>query len=75
MTFDTIRLLLIMIEMATESDIDDYRVVIYSTDPLHISKTMIYGEISDCFNCKVHAFDFDLDRKIIFIRSEVVNDE
>ena len=75
MTFEIIRLILIMMEIGEESGFDDYKVVIYSLDPLHISKTMIYGEISDCFNCKVHAFDIDLDRKIIFIRSEVVNDE
>lgn len=73
MTFETIRLLLILIGVAIESDIDDYKVLIYSIDPLHICKTMVYGDIPDCFNCKVHAFDIDLDKKIIFIRSEVVN--
>ena len=75
MTFETIKLILIMIEMVTESDIDDYKVVIYSLDPLHISKTMVYGNIPDCFNCKVHAFDIDIDKKIVFIRSEVANYE
>lgn len=72
MTFETIRLLLILIGVATESDIDDYKVRFYSLDPLDISKTMVYGEIPDCFNCIVHAFDIDLDRKIIIIKSEVV---
>lgn len=73
MTFETIRLILIFLEMTTESDIDDYKVLIYSLDPLDISKTMIYKNIPDCFNCKVHAFDIDLDKKILFIRSEVEN--
>lgn len=72
MTFETIRLILIMMEIGVESNFDDYKVVIYSLEPLHISKTMVYGDIPDCFNCKVHAFDIDLDKKIIFIRSEVV---
>lgn len=40
MTFETIRLLLIMIEMATESDIDDYRVIFYSFKP-----DVIYSEV------------------------------
>lgn len=71
MTFETIRLILIFVEMATESDMDDYKVLIYSLEPLHISKTMVYKNIPDCFNCKVHAFDIDLDKKIIFIKSEV----
>lgn len=75
MTFEIIRLILIMMEIGLESNFDDYKVVIYSLEPLHISKTMVYGEIPDCFNCKVHAFDIDLDRKFIYIRSEVVNDE
>lgn len=75
MTFETIKLILIMIEMVTESDIDDYKVVIYSLEPLHMSKTMVYGNIPDCFNCKVHAFDIDIDKKIVFIRSEVANYE
>lgn len=75
MTFETIKLILIMIEMATECDIDDYKVVIYSLEPLHMSKTMVYGNIPDCFNCKVHAFDIDIDKKIVFIRSEVANYE
>ena len=75
MTFETIKLILIMIEMATESNIDDYKVIIYSLEPLHISKTMVYGNIPDCFNCKVHAFDIDIDKKIVFIRSEVINHE
>ena len=75
MTFETIKLILIMIEMVTESDIDDYKVIIYSLEPLHISKTMVYGNIPDCFNCKVHAFDIDIDKKIVFIRSEVANYE
>lgn len=74
MTFETIRLILIMIEMATESDIDDYKVVIYSIEPLTMSKVMVYGEIPNCFNCKVQAFDIDIDKKIVFIRSEVVKD-
>lgn len=72
MTFEIIRLILIMMEIGVESNFDDYKVVIYSLEPLHISKTMVYGDIPDCFNCKVHAFDIDLDKKIIFIRSEVV---
>ena len=75
MTFEIIRLILIMMEIGLESNFDDYKVVIYSLEPLHISKTMVYGEIPDCFNCKVHAFDIDLDKKIIFIRSEVVKHE
>jgi hypothetical protein len=75
MTFETIRLLLILIGVATESDIDDYKVFIYSLDPLDISKTMIYKDIPDCFNCKVHAFDIDLDKKIMFIKSEVIKHE
>ena len=75
MTFETIKLILIMIEMVTESDIDDYKVVIYSLEPLHMSKTMVYGNIPDCFNCKVHAFDIDIDKKIVFIRIEVANYE
>ena len=72
MTFEIIRLILIMMEIDVESNFDDYKVVIYSLEPLHISKTMVYGDIPDWFNCKVHAFDIDLDKKIIFIRSEVV---
>ena len=72
MTFETIRLLLILIGVATESDIDDYKVLIYSLEPLRISKTMVYKNMPDYFNCKVHAFDIDLDKKIIFIKSEVV---
>ena len=75
MTFEIIRLILIMMEIGLESNFDDNKVVIYSLEPLHISKTMVYGEIPDCFNCKVHAFDIDLDKKIIFIRSEVVKHE
>ena len=71
MTFDTVRLLLILIGVATDCDIDDYTVYIYSLEPLR-SKTMVYKDIPDCFNCKVYAFDIDLDKKIIFIRSEVV---
>ena len=73
MTFETIRILLRLIGVITESDIDDYKVIIYSTDPLRMDKTMVYGDIPDCFNCKIHAFDIDLDKKILFIRSEVVN--
>lgn len=72
MTFETIRLILIFVEMAMETDIDDYKVLIYSLEPLHISKTMVYKDIPECFNCKVHAFDIDVDKKIIFIKSEVV---
>ena len=72
MTFETIRLLLILISVATESDIDDYKVIIYSLEPLHVSKTMVYKNIPDCFNCIVHGFEIDLDNKIILIRSEVV---
>ena len=75
MTFEIIRLILIMMEIGVESNFDDYKVVIYSLEPLHFSKTMVYGDISDCFNCKVHAFDIDLDKKIIYIRSEVINNE
>ena len=75
MTFEIIRLILIMMEIGLESNFDDYKVVFYSLEPLHISKSMVYGEIPDCFNCKVHAFDIDLDKKIIFIRSEVVKHE
>ena len=71
MTFETIRLLLILTGVAADIEIDDFKVIIYSLEPLDISKTMVYGEIPDCFNCEVHAFDIDLDRKIIFIRSEV----
>lgn len=75
MDFDTVRILLMSLEPNIESDINDYKVLIYSTDPLYMGKTMIYGNIPDCFNCKVHAFDIDLDKQIIFIRSEVVNNE
>ena len=71
MTFETIRLILIFVGVATESDIDDYNVIIYSLEPLQMSKTMVYKDIPDYFNCKVHAFDIDLDKKIVFIRSEV----
>lgn len=74
MTFETIRLMLLVMEIGVESDLDDYKVLIYSVEPLHISKIMVYGEIPDCFNCNVHAFDIDLDKKIIFIRSEVAHD-
>ena len=72
MTFQTIRLILIMIEMTIESDIDDYNIIFYSLEPWHISKTMVYKNIPDSFNCEVHEFDIDLDKKMIFIRSEVV---
>lgn len=75
MTFETIRLLLILIGVETDSNIYDYKVLIYTLEPLHISKTMVYKDIPDRFNCKVHAFDIDVDKKIIFIRSEVVKDE
>lgn len=75
MTFETIRLILIMMEIGVEVGFDDYKVVIYSLEPLHMSKTMVYGDIPDCFNCKVHAFDIDFDKKIIFIKSEVINYE
>lgn len=71
MTFETIRLILIMMEIGVESNFDDYKVVIYSLEPLYMSKTMVYGNIPDCFNCKVHAFDIDLDKKMIFIRSDI----
>lgn len=71
MTFEFIRIVLILTEVATDDNIDDYKVVIYSTDPLTMSKAIKYGKIPDCFNCKVHAFDIDIDKKIIFIRSEV----
>lgn len=72
MTFETIRLIVSVLIIANECDLYDYKVIIYSTGPLRISKPMLYKDIPDCFNCKVHAFDFDLDKKIIFIRSEVV---
>jgi len=72
MDFDTVRILLLSLEVNIESDLDDYKVVIYSLDTLRISKPMAYKDIPDCFNCKVHAFDIDLDKQIIFIRSEVV---
>lgn len=75
MTFEIIRLILIMMEIGVESTFDDYKVVIYSLEPLHISETMVYGNIPECFNCKVHAFDIDLDKKIIFIRSELQDTE
>lgn len=74
MTFEILRILLILIEIATESDLDDYKVVIYSTVPRIRSKVMVYGDIPDCFNCKIHAFDIDIDKKIVYIKSEVVND-
>lgn len=57
MTFDTIRLLLIMIEMAIESDIDDYRVIFYSFKPDVLYKVITYRDIPDCFNCKVRALN------------------
>lgn len=74
MTFEIIRLILIMMEIGIESDFNDYKVIIYSLEPLCM-KTMVYGDIPDCFNCVVHAFDIDLDKKLIFIRSEVINNE
>lgn len=75
MSFNDVRCIIEYVEALSRSDLIDYIVVIYSIEPLYISKTMVYGDIPDCFNCKVHAFDIDLDKKIIYIRSEVVNNE
>ena len=75
MTFEIIRLIMIMVEVSTKSDLDDYQIVIYSQKPLSKVKIILYKNIPDCFNCIVHGFEIDLDNKIILIRSEVVNDE
>ena len=72
MTFETIRLILIFVEMATEIDISDYRCIFYSFNPDNIFKAVEYRDIPDCFNCKVKAFEIDLDAKIMYIKSEVV---
>lgn len=74
MHFNDFRLIIEYAGILLRRDLSDCKIIIYSVNPLHIN-TMIYGEIPDCFNCKVHAFDIDLDKKIIFIRSEVVNNE
>lgn len=71
MTFETIRLILIMMEIGTECDFDDYRCIFYSYKP-DVMKAITYRDIPDCFNCKVKAFEIDLDAKIMKIRSEVV---
>ena len=75
MTFETIRVIISVLIIANECDLYDYKVIIYSLEPLRIAEPIAYKDIPDCFNCKVHAFDFDLDKKIIFIRSEVVNND
>lgn len=75
MTFETIRLILIFVEVATETDISDYKVLFYSIEPLFMGKAFIYKDIPDCFNCNVHGFDIDLDKKIIFIKSKGVKNE
>lgn len=71
MTFEIIRLILIMMEIGTESDFDDYRCIFYSFKP-DVMKAITYRDIPDCFNCKVKAFEIDLDAKIMYIKSEVV---
>lgn len=72
MTFETIRLILIMMEIGEESGFDDYRVIFYSFNPDHIFNALTYSEIPECFNCKVKAFEIDFDAKIMYIKSEVV---
>ena len=71
MTFEMIRIILMVIEVDMESGIDDFKVIMFSSDPLYMSKAMLYKDIPECFNCKVHGFDIDLDNKIIFIKSEL----
>ena len=74
MTFETIRLILILTGVAVETDIDDFKVVIYHEDKMrniNLSKTMFYRDIPNCFNCIVHEFDIDLDNKKIWVKSEV----
>ncbi len=72
MDFDFIRVLNIFKEVRTGQGLTDYKVIIYSLEPLRMSKPMVYKDISDCFNCKVQAFDIDFDKKMIYIRSEVI---
>ena len=74
MSFNDFRLIIEYVGILLRSDLSDCKVNIYSVNPLYIN-TMIYREIPDCFNCKVHGFDIDFDKKIIFIKSEVVNHE
>ena len=71
MTFETIRLILIFVVSATERDISDYRCIFYTMNPDIIFKKVLYREIPDCFNCKVKAFEIDLDTEIMYIKSEV----
>ena len=78
MDFNTVRILLLALEVNIESDINDYKVVISHEDKLrniNLSETMRYGEIPFCFNCIVHEFDIDLDNRKIWIKSEVVKHE
>ena len=72
MTFEIIRLGLIMMEIGIESDFDDYRCIFYSFKPDVFYKTITYRDIPSCFNCKVKAFEIDLDAKLMYIKSEVV---
>ena len=83
MTFDTIRLILILIKINTEINIYDFKVIIYPDRSQLILKDIdsymateiLYKDIPDCFNCRVLLFDIDLDQKIILIKSEVLKYE
>lgn len=75
MSFNDFRLIIEYVGILLRSDLSDYKVIIYSGHPFAKNKTVLYKDIPDCINCKIHAFDIDLDNKIIFIKSEVVNNE
>ena len=75
MTFHVIRLIAIFVELALESDISDFVIIIYDADGIEDIKMMKWKEIPDCFNCKVNSFNFDFESKRIYIKSEVVDDE
>lgn len=76
MTFEIVRLFAILTEIALESSISDFDVIIYANDiKNHDTLIKKWNKIPDCFNCKVLNYSFDFEKKRIYIKSEVVNHE
>lgn len=75
MTFDVIRVLAILVEIAMESSLSDFDLIIYdASDKDHVIE-INWDKVPDCFNCKVKNFIFDFETKRIYVKSEVVNYE
>ena len=76
MTFEIVRLFAILIEIATDSSISDYVVIIYDKDyEKHDTMIKKWDTIPACFNCKVLSYSFDFETKRIYIKSEAIKHE